>query len=91
MLAIYLHAVLYLSIKTIEHKFLICGRTQNEGDGTHSLKGYETSEKRCQYLYTWADHRDNSHYHESWKTIWSGWNELYRFLRSQIIILEHAY
>lgn len=37
MLAIYLYAVLYLPIKSIEHKFLICGHTQNEGDGAHSV------------------------------------------------------
>lgn len=37
MLATYLYAVRYLGIKSITHKFLIKGHTQNEGDSAHSL------------------------------------------------------
>ena len=33
----YLYAVEYLPIKSITHKFLICGHTQNEADGVHSV------------------------------------------------------
>lgn len=37
MLALYLYAVRCLGIKSISHKFLIKGHTQNEGDSAHSL------------------------------------------------------
>lgn len=33
----YLYAVKHLKIKSITHKFLICGHTQNEGDNVHSV------------------------------------------------------
>ncbi|KAJ8877723.1 hypothetical protein PR048_022178 [Dryococelus australis] len=36
MLAIYLYAVRYLGIRSICHKYLIKGHTQNEGDSPHS-------------------------------------------------------
>ncbi|XP_062529653.1 uncharacterized protein LOC134200558 [Bombyx mori] len=35
--ALYLYAVTHLNIKSITHKFLIKGHTQNEGDNIHSL------------------------------------------------------
>uniref|UniRef100_A0A6P7FEM2 Uncharacterized protein LOC114329333 n=1 Tax=Diabrotica virgifera virgifera TaxID=50390 RepID=A0A6P7FEM2_DIAVI len=41
----YIHAVLNLKIKSITHKFLIRGHTQNEGDAVHSL--IEKQVKRC--------------------------------------------
>ncbi|EZA58416.1 hypothetical protein X777_01373 [Ooceraea biroi] len=37
MIALYLYAIRYLGIKSITHKFLIKGHTQNEGDSAHSL------------------------------------------------------
>lgn len=37
MLALYLYATRYLGLKSITHKFLVKGHTQNEGDSTHSL------------------------------------------------------
>lgn len=37
MLALYLYAVRYLGLKSITHKYLIKGHTQNEGDSAHSL------------------------------------------------------
>lgn len=37
MIAMYLYAVRYLGIKSITHKYLIKGHTQNEGDSAHSL------------------------------------------------------
>lgn len=37
MLALYLYAVRYLGIKSITHKYLVKGHTQNEGDAVHSL------------------------------------------------------
>ena len=42
MVALYLYAVRYLDIKTITHKYLIKGHTQNEGDSAHSLIERET-------------------------------------------------
>ncbi|KAM3960074.1 uncharacterized protein ACR2FA_005875 [Aphomia sociella] len=35
--ALYLYAVTHLNIKSITHKFLVKGHTQNEGDNIHSL------------------------------------------------------
>lgn len=37
MLAVYLYAVRNLGVKSITHKFLIKGHSQNEGDSAHSL------------------------------------------------------
>ena len=37
MLGLYLYAVRYLGIKSITHKYLVIGHTQNEGDSAHSL------------------------------------------------------
>lgn len=37
MASLYLHAVQNFNILTIEHKFLIVGHTQNEGDSMHSV------------------------------------------------------
>lgn len=37
MIGLYLHAVKNLGIKSITHKYLIKGHTQNEGDSAHSL------------------------------------------------------
>ena len=37
MASLYLHAVQNFNIPTIEHKFLIVGHTQNEGDSMHSV------------------------------------------------------
>lgn len=42
MIAMYLYAVRYLGIKSITHKYLIKGHTQNEGDSAHSLIDRET-------------------------------------------------
>lgn len=37
MIALYLYAVTHLNIRSITHKYLIKGHTQNEGDSAHSL------------------------------------------------------
>lgn len=37
MVTLYLYAVIHLNIKSITHKYLIKGHTQNEGDSAHSL------------------------------------------------------
>lgn len=37
MVALYIYAISYLQIKSITHKYLIKGHTQNEGDSVHSL------------------------------------------------------
>lgn len=37
MLGLYFYAVRYLGIKSITHKYLVVGHTQNEGDSAHSL------------------------------------------------------
>lgn len=37
MIALYLNAVIHLNVKSITHKYLIKGHTQNEGDSAHSL------------------------------------------------------
>lgn len=36
MIALLIYAVQVLKIKSISHKYLISGHTQNEGDSTHS-------------------------------------------------------
>ena len=41
MIALYLYAVTYLNIKSITHKYLIKGHTQNEGDSAHLLIEYQ--------------------------------------------------
>lgn len=33
----FMYAVHHLKIKSITHKFLICGHTQNESDAAHSV------------------------------------------------------
>lgn len=43
-IAMYMHAVSTLNIKSITHKFLVAGHTQNEGDSIHSV--IEKSVKR---------------------------------------------
>lgn len=37
MIDVYLFAVQFLNVKSITHKYLITGHTQNEGDSAHSL------------------------------------------------------
>lgn len=37
MISLYLYAVNFLNIKSVTHKYLIRGHTQNEGDSDHSL------------------------------------------------------
>lgn len=44
-IGVYIYAVQYLKIKSITHKFLIRGHTQNEGDAVHSV--IEKQVKRC--------------------------------------------
>lgn len=44
-IGVYIYAVQYLKIRSITHKFLIRGHTQNEGDAVHSV--IEKQVKRC--------------------------------------------
>lgn len=54
MLSLYLYAVIYLeNIKSITHKFLIKGHTQNEGDSVHStIEGELRKQLKTAALYT---------------------------------------
>lgn len=53
MFSLYLYAVQTLNIKSITHKFLIKGHTQNEGDSVHStIEGELKKQLRSGPLYT---------------------------------------